>query len=57
MISLTAAGKAALGAMTPDHARWVGDMFAGLTDSERTQLYMLLGKLKRSAQVAVGQAQ
>lgn len=57
MISLTAAGKEALGAMTPDHARWVGEMFAGLTDTERAQLYALLGKLKRSAQIAAGQAQ
>ena len=32
-------------------------MFAGLTDAERTQLYTLLGKLKRSAQIAAGQAQ
>jgi DNA-binding MarR family transcriptional regulator len=56
MISLTAAGKQALGAMTPDHATWVRDMFSGLTDAERRQLYALLGKLKRSAQAAVGDA-
>jgi DNA-binding MarR family transcriptional regulator len=56
MISLTTAGKQALGAMTPDHASWVRDMFSGLTDAERRQLYTLLGKLKRSAQAAVGDA-
>ncbi len=52
MISLTATGKRALDAMTPDHASWVRDMFAGLTDTDRRQLYTLLGKLKRSAQSA-----
>jgi len=52
MISLTATGKRALDAMTPDHASWVRDMFAGLTDPDRRQLYTLLGKLKRSAQSA-----
>ena len=49
IISLTEAGKQALDAMTPDHAAWVRDMFAGLTDSDHRQLYALLGKLKRSA--------
>jgi DNA-binding MarR family transcriptional regulator len=57
IISLTPAGRAALGAMTPDHAMWVGDMFSGLTDAERRQLYSLLGKLKQSAQIAVGTGQ
>lgn len=54
MVSLTPAGKMALDAMTPDHAAWVTDMFAALTDSERNQLYGLLGKLKLSAQAATG---
>ena len=57
MISLTTAGRKALDAMTPDHAMWVRDMFSGLTDAERRQLYSLLGKLKRSAQTAVGASQ
>ncbi|MEO7104676.1 MAG: MarR family transcriptional regulator, partial [Gemmatimonadaceae bacterium] len=52
MISLTAAGKAALNAMTPAHAEWITDMFDGLDDTERRQLYRLLGKLKRSTQAA-----
>lgn len=56
MISLTAAGKRALDAMTPDHASWVRDMFMGLTDTDRRQLYSLLGKLKRSAQAATERA-
>jgi DNA-binding MarR family transcriptional regulator len=52
IISLTTAGKRALDGMTPAHAEWVHDMFSGLADSERRQLYRLLGKLKRSAQAA-----
>lgn len=53
MISLTTAGKRALDAMTPVHATWIGDMFEGLSEPERGQLYRLLGKLKHSAQAVV----
>jgi DNA-binding MarR family transcriptional regulator len=56
MISLTAAGKDALDAMTPDHALWLGEMFAGLNDTDRRQLHSLLGKLKRSAQAVTERA-
>lgn len=56
MISLTTAGKRALDSMTPDHASWVRDMFAGLNDAERMQLYRLLGKLKRSAHLSTEHA-
>ncbi|MEO7041756.1 MAG: MarR family transcriptional regulator [Gemmatimonadaceae bacterium] len=52
MVSLTTAGKSALDAMTPAHAEWITDMFEGLSDAERGQLYRLLGKLKRSTQAA-----
>jgi DNA-binding MarR family transcriptional regulator len=52
IISLTVAGKRALDSMTPAHAEWIREMFDGLSDTERRQLYRLLGKLKRSAQVA-----
>lgn len=52
MVSLTAAGKRALDSMTPAHAEWIADMFDGLSDTERRQLYALLGKLKRSTQAA-----
>ncbi|MEO8945346.1 MAG: MarR family transcriptional regulator [Gemmatimonadaceae bacterium] len=54
MVSLTPAGKDALDSMTPDHATWVTDMFATLSDAERNQLYALLGKLKVSALTAAG---
>jgi DNA-binding MarR family transcriptional regulator len=55
IVSLTPAGKRALDTMTPDHASWVREMFAGLTETDRRQLYTLLGKLKRSAQAAAGE--
>ena len=56
IISLTTDGQEALDAMTPDHATWVRDMFSGITDTERRQLYTLLGKLKRSAKAAAGRS-
>lgn len=56
MISLTAAGKDALDAMIPDHASWLGEMFAGLNNADRRQLHSLLGKLKRSAQAVTERA-
>ncbi|MDQ6736745.1 MAG: MarR family transcriptional regulator [Gemmatimonadota bacterium] len=52
IVSLTPEGKRALDSMTPEHAGWVRDMFEGLSDSDRHQLYTLLGKLKRSALLA-----
>jgi DNA-binding MarR family transcriptional regulator len=57
MVSLTAAGKHALDSMTPGHAMWVMNMFAGLNVTERDQLYSLLGKLKRSAQATADESQ
>ncbi|MFI5239416.1 MAG: MarR family winged helix-turn-helix transcriptional regulator [Gemmatimonadales bacterium] len=56
LISLTTAGRRALASMTPAHAEWIGDMFHGLNNSERRQLYTLLGKLKRSAQATTERA-
>jgi DNA-binding MarR family transcriptional regulator len=55
MISLTRAGKRALDSMTPAHASWVSDMFAGLSFTERRQLHALLGKLKHSIQAQTGE--
>ena len=52
MISLTATGKLALDAIAPEHATWVSGMFSGLTNTDRQQLYSLLGKLKQSAKAA-----
>jgi DNA-binding MarR family transcriptional regulator len=50
VVRLTTAGKRALDEMIPEHQSWVSDMFSGLSESERAQLYTLLGKLKSSAQ-------
>lgn len=49
IVTITSAGKKALDAMIPEHARWVRDMFHELSNTDRQQLYALLGKLKRSA--------
>ena len=48
LVRLTAAGRKALQAMTPDHQRWIEQMFAGLTRDERAQLHALVGRLKAS---------
>jgi len=48
IISLTAAGKRTLDAMTPAHRKWITGMFSGLSSDEREQLYALLGKLRAS---------
>jgi DNA-binding MarR family transcriptional regulator len=47
-VKLTPAGKRAFDAMTPQHERWIDDMFAGLSRQEMAQLLELLAKLKRS---------
>lgn len=56
-VRLTAAGKRALDAMTPEHQRWIESLFAELTSSERTQLYALLGKLRTSVQNSLDAAE
>jgi hypothetical protein len=33
--------------MARRHERWIVELFGGLTETERTQLYALLAKLKR----------
>jgi DNA-binding MarR family transcriptional regulator len=48
-VALTPAGKKAFDAMTPQHERWIDDMFAGLSRAEMAQMLELLGKLKQSA--------
>ena len=49
-VRLTASGKRAFDAMTPEHQRWIDDLFNGLSTVERRQLFELLGKLRRSVQ-------
>jgi DNA-binding MarR family transcriptional regulator len=55
IVRLTAAGKRALDAMTPEHGRWIEELFAGLTASERRQLHELLGRLRDSLRGALGE--
>jgi len=47
-VKLAPAGKRSFDAMTPQHERWVDDLFAGLSRPEMAQLLDLLAKLKQS---------
>lgn len=50
IVRLTASGKRAFDAMTPEHQRWIDDLFNGLSAVERRHLFELLGKLRSSVQ-------
>ena len=47
IVKLTAAGRRAFAEMARRHEGWIVEMFAGLSETDRTQLYALLAKLKR----------
>ncbi len=47
-VALTPAGKRAFDAMTPQHERWIDDMFAGLSRADMAQMLELLARLKQS---------
>jgi DNA-binding MarR family transcriptional regulator len=47
IVKLSAAGRRAFAEMARRHEGWIVDMFAGLSETDRTQLYALLAKLKR----------
>lgn len=47
IVKLSAAGRRAFGMMARRHERWIVELFAGLSEPERAQLYGLLAKLKR----------
>ncbi len=51
-VKLTPSGKRSFDAMTPQHERWIEDLFAGLTRPEMAQLLDLLAKLKQSVAAA-----
>ncbi|MEO5904399.1 MAG: MarR family transcriptional regulator [Gemmatimonadaceae bacterium] len=55
IVRLTAPGKRAFDAMTPEHQHWIDDLFNGLSTIERRQLFELLGKLRSSVQGSLGQ--
>jgi len=54
IVKLSAAGRRAFGEMARRHEEWIVEMFAGLGETERTQLYMLLAKLKRHLNAGAG---
>jgi DNA-binding MarR family transcriptional regulator len=47
IVRLTAAGRRAFAEMARRHENWIVELFGGLSETERTQLYALLAKLKR----------
>ena len=47
IVRLTSAGRRAFAEMARRHEGWIVEMFAGLGEHDRTQLYALLAKLKR----------
>ncbi len=47
IVRLTAPGRRAFGEMARRHEGWIVEMFGGLSETDRTQLYTLLAKLKR----------
>ncbi len=51
IVKLSAAGRRAFGEMARRHESWIVAMFAGLSVTERTQLHVLLAKLKRHLNV------
>ena len=48
IVRLSAAGRRALNAMAPRHEQWIDEMFAELSNDDRTQLYALLGSMRGS---------
>jgi len=47
-VKLTPAGKRAFRKMAQTHERWVSELFEGWSATEKTQVYGLLAKLKKS---------
>jgi DNA-binding MarR family transcriptional regulator len=45
-VRLTPQGQAQFAAMATDHERWINELFAGLPDAGKEQLYALLGQLR-----------
>lgn len=45
-VVLTAKGRAEFAAVVGEHERWVIELFAGLAEAQRRQLYDLLGRLR-----------
>jgi len=52
IVKLSAPGRRAFGEMARRHEEWIVEMFGGLAEAERSQLYALLAKLKRHLNAA-----
>jgi len=52
IVKLSAAGRREFAEMARRHEGWIVEMFAGLSEADRTQLYALLAKLKRHLNAA-----
>jgi DNA-binding MarR family transcriptional regulator len=50
VVRLTAAGKRSFDLMAPEHQRWIDSLFSGLSTTEQTLMFELLGKLRNSVQ-------
>ena len=55
VIKLTAAGRKTFARMAARHEEWVAEIFGGLTEAERTELFRLLGRLKTTIKTAAEQ--
>ena len=49
-VKLTQAGRDAFGDMAIAHEAWVADLFEGLSVNQQTELYILLGGMKKNLQ-------
>ena len=49
-VKLTQAGRAAFTVMAIAHEDWVADLFSGLSNNQQSQLYTLLGAMKKNLQ-------
>ena len=51
VVRLTPKGKRLFEAMAAAHERWVVELLAGVSDSQRNALYLLLGQVKRGVRL------
>jgi DNA-binding MarR family transcriptional regulator len=49
-VKLTAAGREAFTEMAFAHEEWVADIFSGLSSNQHSQMYTLLGAMKKNLQ-------
>jgi len=54
IVRLTPEGRRSFRKMAESHEKWVVDLFGGMDEAQRSQLYELLAALKASASRAAG---